>query len=79
MGYEEIWNANPCQGCPDQDGDNGCKSNGGCLKPENNSNCLNCLNSFSEPAEDENEPDILHYMEKDGKIVEENSWCELHS
>ena len=26
--------------------------------------CLSCANSFSEPAKNENEPDILHCVEK---------------
>ena len=33
--------------------------------------CLSCANSFSEPAKNENEPDILHCVEKNGKIVEQ--------
>ena len=30
-------------------------------------------NSFSEPCEND---DILHCMEHDGKIVNENDWCD---
>lgn len=34
--------------------------------------CLSCSNSFSESCED---GDILHCMEQDGKVVEENGCC----
>ena len=34
--------------------------------------CLSCSNSFSEPREN---GDILHCMEQNGKVVEENSYC----
>ena len=42
-------------------------------------NCLSCSNSFSEPAENENEPDILHCMLRDGEIVSEDDYCEEYS
>ena len=29
-------NINPCRGCPDYDAPDGCKSNGGCAKPQTN-------------------------------------------
>lgn len=41
--------------------------------------CLSCANSFSEPSQDENESDILHCMEKDGQVVDENDCCELYN
>lgn len=41
--------------------------------------CLSCANSFSEPAHSESEPDILHCMEQDGKIVNENDCCEKYN
>ena len=37
-------------------------------------NCLSCSNSFSEPS-DNTDGDILHCMEQNGKIVEENGCC----
>ena len=41
--------------------------------------CLSCANSFSEPAKNENEPDILHCVEKNGKIVKDTDCCELYN
>ena len=41
--------------------------------------CLSCDNSFSEPAKKENEPDILHCVEKNGKIVKDTDCCELYN
>lgn len=41
--------------------------------------CLSCSNSFSEPSQDEHEPDILHCMEKGGEVVDENDCCELYN
>lgn len=35
--------------------------------------CLSCSNSFSEPCDN---GDILHCIEQDGKIVEENEFCD---
>ena len=40
--------------------------------------CLSCANSFSEPAKNENEPDILHCVEKNGIIVKDTDCCELY-
>ena len=33
--------------------------------------CLNCANSFSEPASADNMPDVLHCMLHDGEVVDE--------
>ena len=41
--------------------------------------CLSCSNSFSEPAETEGQPDILHCMIKDGEIVDEDGCCEEYN
>lgn len=41
--------------------------------------CLSCANSFSEQAEDKSKPDILHCMEQDGKIVDEDGYCEKYN
>lgn len=39
-----------------------------------NKDCLNCSNSFSEPADN---GDILHCMENGGIVVSEDEYCEL--
>ena len=41
--------------------------------------CLSCANSFSEPAENENESDVLHCMEKDGQVVSETDCCDEYN
>ena len=38
-----------------------------------NRDCLSCTNSTSEPCDN---GDILHCMEQNGKIVEENGYCD---
>lgn len=38
-----------------------------------NKDCLSCANSTSEPCDN---GDILHCMEQNGKIVEENGYCD---
>ena len=38
-----------------------------------NRDCLSCANSASEPCDN---GDILHCMEQNGKIVEENGYCD---
>lgn len=42
------------------------------VKTNNSKDCLSCSNSFSEPCDD---GDILHFMEQDGVVVEEDGYC----
>lgn len=42
------------------------------VKANNLKDCLSCSNSFSEPCDD---GDILHCMERDGVIIEEDGYC----
>ena len=43
------------------------------MAQEGNKDCLSCANSCSEPCED---GDILHCMERDGEVVEDNGYCD---
>lgn len=43
------------------------------VKSKTPKDCLSCSRSFSEPCKD---GDILHCMERDGKIVEDNGYCD---
>lgn len=42
------------------------------VKSKTARDCLSCSNSFTEPCDN---GDILHCMEQDGKVVEENGYC----
>lgn len=42
------------------------------VKANNSKDCLSCSNSFSEPCDD---GDILHCMEQNGVVVEEDGYC----
>ena len=41
-----------------------------------NNDCLSCGHSFSEPAQDENEFDLLHCTIQDEKVVDEENYCD---
>lgn len=43
------------------------------MAKEGSKDCLSCYNSCSEPCDD---GDILHCMELDGEIVEDNGYCD---